>query len=64
MTFIGTIDNFKALPGVLEVKPATPTPGCVTLVVEPGYERYADTTGEGTGSYPIGMLVLTETRAR
>lgn len=35
------IHEFETLPGVVEVLQATPAPGYVTLVVEPGHEDVA-----------------------
>lgn len=62
--FIGTRLDFARLPGVLDVKCATPELGCVTLVVEPGAAgigNYLDPgQGDGTGVVPLGVKVVVE----
>ena len=64
MTVLRTARDFLRLPGVLDVKAATPAPGCVTLVVEPaaaGVKGYLDPgDGDGTGLVPIGTTVHVE----
>lgn len=65
---IGTKLELMRLPGVLDVRPATPVAGCVTLVVQEGargIKGYLDPgDGDGTGMLPINMrleVVVAET---
>lgn len=56
-----TVGDFKRLPGVLDVWPAMPEAGSVTLIVSPeaaGIGEYLDPgSGDGRGLVPIGMRI-------
>lgn len=58
---IQTASEFRSLPGVVEVLPADPAPGYVTLIVEPearGLAQYLDPgNGDGTGLVPLGCEI-------